>query len=77
MLNERKIKPPVITYADFESVLMPEANGKQNLEEFYTNKHQKHIAWSYGYKLLCVNDKLVSILRHIQLMMLFTISLIV
>ena len=57
MLNERKIKPPVITYADFESILVPEANGKQNLEEFHTNKHQKHIVWSYGYKLLCVNDK--------------------
>ena len=35
---------------------MSENNGKQNLEESYTNKHQKHIACSYGYKLVCVND---------------------
>ena len=36
---------------------MSEDNGKQNPEEFYTNKHQKHIACSYGYKLACVDDK--------------------
>ena len=36
---------------------MPENNGKQNPEEFYTNKYQKHIACSYGYKLVCVDDK--------------------
>ena len=23
----------------------------------YTNKRQKHIAFGYGYKLVCVNDK--------------------
>ena len=54
---ERKIKSPFIIYADFESTLVSEDNGKQNLEEFYTNKHQKHIACSYGYKLACVDDK--------------------
>ena len=27
-----------IVYADFESILVPENNGKQNLEEYYTNK---------------------------------------
>ena len=37
---------------------MPENNGQQNPEEFYTNKYQKHIARSYGFKLVCVNDKL-------------------
>ena len=36
---------------------MPENNGKQNPEESYTNKYQKHIASSCGYKLLCVDDK--------------------
>ena len=36
---------------------MPEDNGKQNSEESYTNKYQKHIACSYGYKLVCVDDK--------------------
>ena len=53
----RKIKPPFIIYADFESILVPEDNGKQSPEEFYTNKYQKHIACSYGYKLVCVEDK--------------------
>ena len=45
-------------YADFESILVPEDNGKQNPNESYTNKYQKHVACSYGYKLVCVNDKL-------------------
>ena len=35
---------------------MPEDNRKQIAEEFYTNKHQKHIACSYGYKLVYVDD---------------------
>ena len=54
---ERKIKSPFITYADFESISVPENNGKQNPEESYTSKYQKHIACSYGYKLVCVDDK--------------------
>ena len=36
---------------------MPENNGKQNPEKFYTSKYQEHIAWSYSYKLVCVCDK--------------------
>ena len=44
-------------YADFESILVPEDNGKQNPNESYTNKYQKHVACSYGYKLVCVDDK--------------------
>ena len=36
---------------------MPEDNGKQNPNESYTNKYQKHVAFSYGYKLVCVDDK--------------------
>ena len=46
-----------IIYAYFESILVPENNGKQNPEESYTNKYQKHIACSYEYKLICVDDK--------------------
>ena len=44
-------------YADLESILVPEDNGKQNPNESYTNKYQKYVAWSYGYKLICVDDK--------------------
>ena len=54
---ERKIKSPFMIYADFESILVPEDNGKQNPNESYTNKYQKHVACSYGYKLVCVDDK--------------------
>ena len=43
-------------YANFESILVPEDNGKQNQDEFCTNKYQKHVACSYGYKLVCVDD---------------------
>ena len=34
---EIKIKSPFMIYADFESVLVPENNGRQNPEESYTN----------------------------------------
>ena len=38
-------------------MLVPEDNGKQNPEESYTSKYQKHIACSYSCKLVCVDDK--------------------
>ena len=34
---------------------MTEDNGKQNSKESYTNKYQKNVACSYGYKLVCVS----------------------
>ena len=50
-----KIKSPFVLYADFESILVPEDNRKQNPND--TNKYQKHVACSYGYNLVCVDDK--------------------
>ena len=47
---ERKLKLPLMVYADFESILVPEDNRKQNPNESYTNKYKKHVACSYGYK---------------------------
>ena len=44
-------------YEDFESILVLEDNRKQNLNESYTNKYQKHVVCSYGYKIVCVDDK--------------------
>ena len=38
---ERKIKSPFMIYEDFESILVPEDNGKQNSNETYTNKYPK------------------------------------
>ena len=50
---ERKKKSLKIC-TDFESILVPENNGKQNSNESYTNKH---VASSYGYKLVYVDGK--------------------
>ena len=44
-------------YTDFERILVPEDNGKQNPNKSYTSKYEKHVACSYGYKLVCVADK--------------------
>ena len=44
-------------YGDFESILVPEDNGKPSPNESCTNKYQKHVACSYGHKLVCVDDK--------------------
>ena len=44
-------------YADFESVLIPGDNGKQNTDESYVQKYQKDDSCNYGYKLVCVDDK--------------------
>ena len=43
-------------FADFESIFVPEDNGKQNLDQSYTSKYQKHVACSYGHKSVCVDD---------------------
>ena len=45
----------IITIRDlcrFESILVTEDNGKQNPNESYTNIYQKHVACSFGYKLV-------------------------
>ena len=73
---QSKIKSPVMIYADFESILVPEDNEKQNPNESYNNKHQKHVACSYGYNyVLMIN--LVSLLNHTWAKILLKILLIV
>ena len=67
-------------YADFESILVPENNWKQNPEEFCRAKYQKHIAGGYGYKLVCVDNKLSKLLLKLKSYLgkdTFTISLTV
>ena len=55
---ERKIKSPFMIYEDLEIILVPEDKGKQNPYKSYTkNIKQKHVAFRYGYKLVCVDDK--------------------
>ena len=36
---------------------------ENNPEESYINKYQKHVACIYGYKLVCVDDKLIKPLK--------------
>ena len=45
---ERKTKSPFIMYSDFEVILIPDNNGRQNPDESNTNKYQ------IGCQLLCV-----------------------
>ena len=54
---ERKANSPFMIYADFESILVPEDNGKQNPNESYIKKYQQYVFSSFGYKLVCVDDK--------------------
>ena len=54
---EKKVKSTFMIYAYFESILVPKDNGKQNPNESYVNKYEKNVACSYGYKLVCVDDK--------------------
>ena len=49
---EKKIKSAFMIYADFESILVPEDNGKQNPNESYAKKYEEHIACNYDYKLV-------------------------
>ena len=45
---ERKTKSLFMIYANFGSILVPEDNVKQNPNEPYTEKYQKHVTCSYG-----------------------------
>ena len=58
-----KVKLSFMIYEDFESILVPEDNEKMSLTP---KKYQKHVACSYGYKLVCVDDKfsLAALLSH-------------
>ena len=35
---------------------MPEVNGNKNKNESYSSKYQKHVACSYDYKIVCVEN---------------------
>ena len=52
---ERKIKSPFMIYPSFESIIVPENNGKQNPNESYTKKIQKHVACSHSYLVRLLN----------------------
>ena len=54
---EWEIKSPLLIHANVERILVPEDNGKQNPNASYTNKYQKRVACSCGYKLVCGDNK--------------------
>ena len=62
-------------YEDFENTLVSKDNTRQNPNESYTNNFQKHVACSYGYKLMMINYEyvlimnLLSLLNHTQVKM--------
>ena len=58
LIKKNKIKSSFMIYGNLESILVAEDNGKQNPNESYSPKYQKHVACGHGYKLVCVDDKL-------------------
>ena len=56
-IMNNKLKSLCIIYADSESILVTEENGKQNPGETHTNKYQKCIACRYGCKLVYIDNK--------------------
>ena len=44
---KKEIKLPFMIYADFEGILVPEDEGKQNTEKSHSNKYQKYVACIY------------------------------
>ena len=55
------VKIPFIIYADLESLLQKlTATEKQEVDQERTEKLQKHVACSYGYKVVCCYDDRLS-----------------
>ena len=50
--------------ADSENILVPGDNGEQSMNEFHSNKYQKHVSCSYGYKLVCTVDTFIKPFKY-------------
>ena len=48
---------PFMIYADFKGILMPESNKKKIQMKLILKNYQKHVECNFGYKLVCVDDK--------------------
>ena len=63
-------------YADFEKILVSIDNENHNPEESYRNKDKQHLPFSYGFELVCVDDKFSKSFNHTKEKIQFTILLI-
>ena len=75
-IYERKIKSPFIIHAEFEAILVSENNEKPNPEESYTNTYQKKLLVVMNMNQYVLVISFVSLLKHTQVKIQFTISLI-
>ena len=48
---------PFMIYADFKDILMPESNKKKIQMKLILKNYQKDVECNFGYKLVCVDDK--------------------
>ena len=48
---------PFMIYADFKGILMPESNKKKIQMKLILKNYQKLVECNFGYKLVCVDDK--------------------
>ena len=48
---------PFMIYADFKGIVMPESNKKKIQMKLILKNYQKHVECNFGYKLVCVDDK--------------------
>ena len=58
---ERKTKLLFIIYADFESILVPQDNGRQNPDEYYMNKYNVLPGELVIYLSFSINNKSIFI----------------
>ena len=49
----KQIPVPFKIYADFECNL----KGVESCEGSYTKKYEDHVPWSFGYKVVCIDDR--------------------
>ena len=55
----KQLLPPLVIFADFEYNIKKyfKKLNRINPDISYTDKYQKHIVCSYGYRVICTDDK--------------------
>ena len=52
----KQMPVPFVIYADFEAITEKVQGCQPNIDKSYTETHQKHKDWGYGYKVICCYD---------------------